>query len=81
VEKCGYMFTEGYRINFMAGNTLFFAEFWVSRKPDESKPDICCPLNPPYTGKLSVLTITEMKSKTFVCLPLVYIMQLLIALI
>ncbi|KAK1615039.1 hypothetical protein QYE76_020556 [Lolium multiflorum] len=56
VEKCGYLFTECYRVNFMAGNThgrntLFFAEFWASHKPDESKPDICCPLNPPYTGR------------------------------
>jgi hypothetical protein len=35
-------------------NTLFFAEFW-STYPGDSKPDVCCPLNPPYTGKSPVL--------------------------
>ncbi|CAM0954519.1 unnamed protein product [Alopecurus aequalis] len=59
VEKCGNLFGEVYRVNFIAGskygnthekNTLFFAEFWELYRSDDSKQDICCPLNPPYTG-------------------------------
>jgi hypothetical protein len=41
VDKCGYLLTLGYHLNFKVGNThnkntLFFNELWVSQKPDES---------------------------------------------
>ncbi|KAF7101191.1 hypothetical protein CFC21_102583 [Triticum aestivum] len=56
VEERGPLFTVCYRVNFMATpesqdeNTLFFAEFWVSY-PQPPKPNFCCPLQQPYSGR------------------------------
>uniref|UniRef100_A0ACD5Y9B6 Uncharacterized protein n=1 Tax=Avena sativa TaxID=4498 RepID=A0ACD5Y9B6_AVESA len=55
-EKCrgGPKYHVCYRVNFMATSglhlqkTLFFSEFWSTYEP---KPNFCCPLPYPYTGR------------------------------